>query len=81
MASIYIRDLDDALVRGIRSKAALAGKTLKEYMAPFLQLALDGKIEAPAKTQAEKRATERLELPGSPKHAATCKCGICKPKK
>lgn len=79
MASIYIRDLDESLVRGIRSKAALAGKTLKEYMAPFLQLACDG--DAPAKTQAEKRATERLELPGSPKHAPTCKCGICKPKK
>jgi plasmid stability protein len=51
MADLVIREIDDSLKRRLRSEAALEGKTLKDFLLPFLQMAVKAAQEKPAKSK------------------------------
>lgn len=68
MASIYIRDVDEALVYRLKRNALDAGISLKEYCLQLLSA---------ADPVASTRKKTTVSSPERPKHAPTCRCILC----
>jgi predicted HicB family RNase H-like nuclease len=46
MGSIYVRDMDETLVRRIKAQAALSGQSLREYVIEVLEKDLKERIKS-----------------------------------
>jgi hypothetical protein len=78
MASLYLRDLSDTLVKAVRMKALAEGKRISELVVPMLELLVNSQPVTYAELKNGFDAAEKPTL-ARPKHAAGCKCGTCKP--
>lgn len=70
MASIYIRDVDEALYWKLKQGALDARVSFREYV---LQL-LAGDTKPVARHKGSPESSR-------PQHAPNCRCGLCKPAK